>query len=351
MRAQLEAAVEAGEVASLLVAAEWPIYGRFGYGPAPSGPSGRSTPSWSGCSATPVGSAASWSTPTALDADQADEVLARQQAADPGRIERPDCLVAHPRRRRRHARRRPDEADGSASSTTTPTGEPDGVRRLRRRRSTGTACGPDERHRGPGPGVAVDAVAERELWRYLVDVDLVAEVPWDGRPAPTRSATCSPTGAPSGRPDGGTTSGPACSTCPPRSTARVLHRRPTARARGRRPVPRPRRAVRPRRRRPTAPSCAPTDGRRRRHRSPCRALGAAWLGGTDLHAAATGAVDEHTPGAVDAPRPPCSLAPDPLVLDRLLNLTRSLAAADVGQAGVGRPRCGGGRPGAGRVAR
>ena len=33
MRAQLDAAVEAGEVASLLVAAEWPIYGRFGYGP------------------------------------------------------------------------------------------------------------------------------------------------------------------------------------------------------------------------------------------------------------------------------------------------------------------------------
>ena len=33
MRAQLEAAVEAGEAASLLIAAEWPIYGRFGYGP------------------------------------------------------------------------------------------------------------------------------------------------------------------------------------------------------------------------------------------------------------------------------------------------------------------------------
>ena len=33
MRAQLDAAVEAGEVASVLVAAEWPIYGRFGYGP------------------------------------------------------------------------------------------------------------------------------------------------------------------------------------------------------------------------------------------------------------------------------------------------------------------------------
>jgi predicted acetyltransferase len=30
MRAQLEAAIEAGEAASLLIAAEWKIYGRFG---------------------------------------------------------------------------------------------------------------------------------------------------------------------------------------------------------------------------------------------------------------------------------------------------------------------------------
>ena len=110
---------------------------------------------------------------------------------------------------------------------------------------------------------------------------------------------------------------------------------------------------------PDGATCAPT-GDAGRVTLPVAALGAAWLGGTDLrHVAAGGAVDEHARRR-RPPRRPAPLAPDPLVLHRLLTAATAASTIDgslyVGRCAAmlaavrtavrvrawgGRPRCGG----------
>jgi predicted acetyltransferase len=176
MREQLLAAVEAGEIASLLVAAEWPIYGRFGYGPY------SSWAEWEvdRLRATVVGERVG--TCRLVDAAELEKVaasvVARQQAATPGSIERPDVYNAW----NTGADPRPwDSNDGRVRVVHDGAdGEPDAF----------AMYDVKDRWDGMRPQsrieiadlVAVSPVAEKELWRYLVDVDLVDVVKWPGDP-------------------------------------------------------------------------------------------------------------------------------------------------------------------------
>ena len=176
MRTQLEAAIEAGEVASLLVAAEWPIYGRFGYGPATWWADWRADTDLVEFLDPPVG------TVELVDIDELvrvqPEIIARQQAMRPGSIERPDFLV------KIRAGADPIPGDDSKPKVRIvhfdDEGVPDGF----------AVYEPKEKWTGMRPenqievndDAAVDAVARRELWRYLTDIDLVAEVQWEADP-------------------------------------------------------------------------------------------------------------------------------------------------------------------------
>jgi predicted acetyltransferase len=176
MRTQLLHAVEAGEVASLLVAAEWPIYGRFGYGPYGDWVEWEVDTQVASIVGSPVGSC------ELVDAAALEKaalhVLARQQAVTPGSIERPPWFTAmttgaDPRpEEKREGRIRVVHRDAD--------GEPDAY----------ALYDPKERWDGMRPTnrievedlVAASPQAERELWRYLVDVDLVDVVKWGGSP-------------------------------------------------------------------------------------------------------------------------------------------------------------------------
>ena len=86
MRAHLEAAIEAGEAASLLIAAEWKIYGRFGYGPYSWWTEWHVDADRAQVVADPVGSC---ELASREDYDKAAEVvLSGAQATNPGCIER-----------------------------------------------------------------------------------------------------------------------------------------------------------------------------------------------------------------------------------------------------------------------
>jgi predicted acetyltransferase len=177
MRTQFEAAIDAGEVASLLVAAEWPIYGRFGYGPASGWAEWKADTQLVQFLDAPVGSV------ELVDAEalvpiQAD-ILARQQATRPGSIERPDFLVriragadvppgdeSKPKARIVHY-----DADGVADAYAVYETRDNWVGM---RPQNGIEVQDD---------ASVDAVARREIWRFLTDVDLVTEVGWDADPA------------------------------------------------------------------------------------------------------------------------------------------------------------------------
>ena len=176
MRTQFEAAIEAGEVASLLVAAEWPIYGRFGYGPATWWADWRADTDLVRFLDAPVG------TVELVDAEELvplqTQIVARQQALRPGSIERPDFLV--------RIRAGADVIPGDDSKPKVrivhfdAEGVPDAFA-LYEPKDKWTGMRPEngiEVH----DAVAVDAVARRELWRYLTDVDLVAEVQWGSAP-------------------------------------------------------------------------------------------------------------------------------------------------------------------------
>ena len=146
------------------------------------------------------------------DYDKAAEVvLAGAQATNPGCIERDEG--------------RRQMIDGVDSS---PYFEPDKTMVCGRppRRAPGSpTASSSTRSRRPGTACAPRAsstcrtwsylspVAERELWRYLVEVDLVAKVEVGTDEASDRRAAPSPTAA-TRRPSAtGTTSGPASSTC------------------------------------------------------------------------------------------------------------------------------------------
>lgn len=176
MRAQLSAAVEAGEVASLLVAAEFGIYGRFGYGPYSEWVEWEIDTAPAVVAAPAFGTCAIVDPPTLEKA--ATSVLARQQAATVGSIERRPWFLAmvvgaDPRPWDKHEGRvRVVHYDDD--------GEPDAYAQY----------DPKEKWNGMRPAsrlqvedlVAATPEAERELWRFLVDVDLVGVVAWGGAP-------------------------------------------------------------------------------------------------------------------------------------------------------------------------
>ena len=292
MRTQFEAAIDAGEVASLLIAAEWPIYGRFGYGPSSEWVQWDVDVDQAQVVGEPVGNSEIVEPPE-LDAAAA-EVLARQQERTPGCIERPESL-----------RRRASGVDPS------PYDEPEKTRVwIVHRDGTGAPDGyavydVKEHWDGMRPASTVkvedmafvDEIAERELWRYLLDIDLVTKVSWGGSPTSViRHVLANGRGAiQAGRWD--------------HIWARILDVSACLTARS---YASPGRVV--------VEVVDPFLGRGGRYALdvstegasceataesaevtlPIAALGAAWVGGTDLRTvAAAGTLDEHTPGSLD----------------------------------------------------
>jgi predicted acetyltransferase len=171
----LDRAKARGDAACILISAEWPIYGRFGYGPA----------TWHARWTVRVRAAGLAGAPTGtveivqpLEARKLlPEIYERYAAAQPGEITRPEDrwdfdlglmeLPGRPRWRGSIAVHR-DEAgklDGYAryhGEEVWEEGIPDNLMHL------------DELH-----GVTVEA--ELELWRYLVQVDLTATIRADTR--------------------------------------------------------------------------------------------------------------------------------------------------------------------------
>ena len=176
MRAQLEAAVEAGEIASVLVAAEWPIYGRYGYGPYSEWVEWEVDTSVASLPAAAFGSCDLVDAATLEKA--ASVVLTRQQAATVGSIERPPWFLAmtvgaDERPWEKHEGRvrvvhYDDDGEPDAYAQYDPTEKWNGMRPANRLKVEDL--------------VAVSPEAERELWRYLIDVDLVDTVQWGGSP-------------------------------------------------------------------------------------------------------------------------------------------------------------------------
>lgn len=171
------AAEDAGEVATLLLAAEWRIYGRYGFGPS------SEWSSWEVDTASARVVGPSVGSVELIDAEALDpiaEVLCRRHhEVTVGSIDRPPEF------------RRTLTGAELRSAKDAPTtrvrvlhrddaGEPDGyvvydaTEAWDGMRPTGTLKVVDL--------IAVDAVAERELWRYLVEVDLANKVTWDGPP-------------------------------------------------------------------------------------------------------------------------------------------------------------------------
>lgn len=291
MQAQLEATVEAGEVASLLVAAEWPIYGRFGYGPVTEWVQWEVDIRLADVLGAPIGQC------ELVEPDELDEamavVLAEQQAVTPGCIERP----AFRRRRVAGVEPRPGE-DPPKSRVRLVHRRPDG-------RPDGYAIYDAKDHwEGMRPDgiltvedmAATDPLAERELWRYLVDVDLVGTVKWHGDPSSVvRYAFADGRAARQvGRWDHiwariVDVPGALASRSYATADATVVEVVDMVLDRGGRFLLDAS---------PEGVTCEPT-ARSADVTLPVAALSAAWLGGTDLrHLVAGATVDEHTPGAV-----------------------------------------------------
>lgn len=292
MRAQLEAAVEAGEAASVLVAAEWPIYGRFGYGPYGEWVQWEVDVPHAEVLGMAVGSCEIVE-PADLDV-AAEAVLARQQADTSGCIERPRDL------RLRASGVDPSPLDDTEKSRVwvvhrDDAGQPDGF----------AVYDVKDHWEGMRPQSTVkvqdmafvDAVAERELWRYLLDLDLVTKVTWSG--APTSGVRHILANGRAARQTqrwdhiwARILDVPACLTARAYAAADglVIEVVDPFMGRGGRfalDVD------------PDGSSCEPTTASASLT-LPVAALGAAWMGGTDLRRlAAAGTIDEHAPGALD----------------------------------------------------
>lgn len=177
MTAQLRATAESGEVASVLIAAEWPIYGRFGYGPATEWAEWKVDRTRARVLGEPTGIC---ELTRVEELDPIAEAIGRHQhERTVGSIERPAVM-----RRVDLGVDRPPERQGATNRLAVvhrdAEGRPDGY----------AVYDATQRWSGMRPDsklevaelVAVDAVAERELWRYLLEVDLVSEVTWSGPP-------------------------------------------------------------------------------------------------------------------------------------------------------------------------
>lgn len=294
MRAQLEHAVATGEVASILIAAEWPIYGRYGYGPSTEWVEWQLDSDLARVTGAAVGECRLVDASTLEKA--AATVLTRQQAVTPGSIERPPWMIAA----YTGADPRPGEKTEGRVRVVhyDADGEPDAF----------ATYDPKERWDGMRPNtrlkvddhVAATPEAERELWRYLTEVDLVTQVECPGAPTSVlRWALADGRAARQvGRWDHVWTrilDVPACLTArsyasSDRIVIEVVDESGLDRG-GRFALDAS----------PDGATCDDAGGASADVTLPVAALGAAWLGGTDLRELAAGAwgVDEHSPGAVD----------------------------------------------------
>ena len=175
IEADIAACVDRGDVASVLYSAEWPIYGRFGYGPATLQARWTLRTRAAAIIAPPSGSI---EIITAADARTIVPELHRRFAeAQPGDIRRLDHewdidlgLVEAPGRPR---------WKGVIAVHRDDAGEPDGYVMYR---------GEERWEEGIPDNIAkVDDLigltpdADRELWRFLISLDLVSEVRANGR--------------------------------------------------------------------------------------------------------------------------------------------------------------------------
>lgn len=292
MRAQLSHAVEAGEAASLLIAAEWPIYGRYGYGPACDWVEWHLDTDLARVTGEPFGSL--HLVDAAALEKAATTVVARQQAVTPGSIERTPFLHGL----RSGTDRPPDDKhEGRARVVHLDEhGEPDAF----------AVYAPKERWDGMRhhsrleveDHAAATSLGERELWRYLAGVDLVTEVRANGSPASVLPYVLADGRA--ARREGSwdhiwarMLDVPACLTArayavADRLVVEVLD--PFLGRGGRWALDAS----------PEGATCQPTK-EPADLTLPVSALGAGWYGGTDLRLLAAGAwgIDEHAPGAVD----------------------------------------------------
>jgi predicted acetyltransferase len=170
MADNVERSVALGEAASVLISAEWPIYGRFGYGPATWNATWTVRTRAAQLAGAPSGSV---EIVQALEARRIlPDLYERCAAGQPGELSRPDDkwdidlgLIELPGRPRWRGsivvhRDAAGQLDGYAryhGEEVWPEGIPDNVLHL------------DDMH-------GVTAEAELELWRYLVQMDLTATI-------------------------------------------------------------------------------------------------------------------------------------------------------------------------------
>ena len=171
-----ERSVARGEVASILIASEWPIYGRFGFGPATWKANWTLQPRAMRFLVEPTGSVAVVSPAEALELVRA--IYADYAAAQPGEIDRPGQrmevdlgLVEWPGR---------PKWRGSIVIHRDDAGRPDGFAKFHGEELWGESGKPehtmlvDELH-----GATVEA--EIDLWRHLAQMDLTATIKAENR--------------------------------------------------------------------------------------------------------------------------------------------------------------------------
>lgn len=166
----LRASVERGEVASILIAAEWPIYGRYGYGPATWQAKWTLRTRASSFTVQPHGTVEVVSAGAARE--HVPGIYARFAAGQPGAIDRPDHrfdnelgLTEFPGRPR---------WSGQIALHRDPGGTPDGYVRFHGEENWVDMYPEhrmlvDELH-------AVTREAEIDLWRHLAQMDLTASI-------------------------------------------------------------------------------------------------------------------------------------------------------------------------------
>jgi predicted acetyltransferase len=171
-------ATERGDVACILIASEWPIYGRFGYGPATWKSNWTLRTRSMSFELDPTGSVEIVSPARARELLPG--IYARYAAAQPGEIDRPDHrwefdlgLVEWPGRPRWR---------GQVAIHRDADGEPDGFARFHGEENWGDGGMPDhamlvdELH-------GVTTAAEVDLWRFLAQMDLTAVIKAENRRA------------------------------------------------------------------------------------------------------------------------------------------------------------------------
>ncbi len=174
MRSQLDAIADEQIPVALLVAAEWPIYGRFGYGPADRRLRVRDRRRRRPGSGTRPPGRSSWSTPPTLR-PALEAAHEARRAAHPGRHppgsdgvgphRRRQRLAGSALRRRRAARARSGVTRRAPCRGRSPTRS---TTRWTRNRPAGRA--------EVGLLVGATPEAERELWRHLCEIDWVQTV-------------------------------------------------------------------------------------------------------------------------------------------------------------------------------